>query len=336
MGRALRTADITAGEMWDSSPDPGDRARAGVPMDSLSPRVAERIEGSRPLPADPDEGTLLWLVVGRFPEGSIGGREMNRPGRKRGRFFDNPWFLRALGLAAILAVWQWYFTGGRVNPILGAPPTKVVTAVWSVITGPDYAGAVISTLELFFVGFLISAVLGILLGFVVARVRVLDEMFSPYLFALYASPLPALVPIITAVLGFTMRSKLLIVVLLGTFPVLINAQQGAKEVDQTVLEVARSFRASKRRLWIDVILPSSVPFLVVGLRLGAARAMIGTVVAELYTSPQGLGYQITKYGMRFDMDSMFVIVLTFTAMSLILGGMLRLLERRVAPWRIAQ
>ena len=261
---------------------------------------------------------------------------MKKPERKRGRLVDNPWFLRALGLAAILAVWQWYFTGGRVNPILGAPPTKVVTAVWSVITGPDYAGAVVSTLELFFVGFFISAVLGIVLGFVIARVRVLDEMFSPYLFALYASPLPALVPIITAVLGFTMRSKLLIVVLLGTFPVLINAQQGAKEVDQTVLEVARSLRASKRRLWIDVILPSSVPFLVVGLRLGAARAMIGTVVAELYTSPQGLGYQITKYGMRFDMDSMFVIVLTFTAMSLILGGMLRLLERRVAPWRIAQ
>ena len=89
------------------------------------------------------------------------------------------------------------------------------------------------------------------------------------------------------------------------------------------------------KLWWDVIIPSSLPFLIVGLRLGVARGMIGTAVAELYTSPDGLGYLILRYGFRFDMDAMLVVVLTFTGISLLLSWSTGLLERRVRRWRVA-
>jgi len=177
-------------------------------------------------------------------------------------------------------------------------------------------------------------VLGVLLGLAVARFRLLDIALTPYLNALYASPLPAIVPILTAVLGYRTTTKLLLVVLLAIFPILVNAQQGAKAVDPTMLEVARSFRVSEARIWRDVIVPSTLPYLVVGLRLGVARGMIGTAVAELYTSPEGLGYLITKYGFRFAMDSMLVIVLTFTLISVVLSLLVGILDRRVDRWRV--
>jgi NitT/TauT family transport system permease protein len=251
------------------------------------------------------------------------------------RALHNRWLLRFAGLVVILALWEFMFSGGRVNPIFSAPPTAVLQTVPDVLGDELYFPAVVSTLKLFSMGFGIAAVLGILLGLLLARVRLLDVGLSPYLNALYASPLPAIIPILTAVLGYTFQTKLLIVVLLAIFPILINVHQGARSVDDTLLEVARSLRVREGRLWLDVIVPSSLPFLIVGLRLGAARGMIGTAVAELYTSPDGLGYLILRYGFRFDMDAMLVVVLTFTGISLLLSWSTGLLERRVRRWRVA-
>jgi ABC-type nitrate/sulfonate/bicarbonate transport system permease component len=250
------------------------------------------------------------------------------------RALHNPWLLRLAGLLVVLVLWEIMFSGGRINPIFSAPPTAVVQAVPEVIGDELYFPAVVSTLKLFSLGFVIASLLGILLGLLLARIRLLDVGLSPYLNALYASPLPAIIPILTAVLGYTFQTKLLIVVLLAIFPILINVHQGARSVDETLLEVARSLRVSEGRLWADVIIPSSLPFLIVGLRLGAARGMIGTAVAELYTSPDGLGYLILRYGFRFAMDSMLVVVLTFTGISLLLSWSTGLLERHVRQWRV--
>ncbi len=251
--------------------------------------------------------------------------------RARG-ILGNKWFLRALGGLFVLVLW--HVVAVNVNPIFSAPPGAVARVAPEVVGEPDYVPAVLGTLKLFFMGYAIAAILGVALGLALARFRLLDMSLTPYLNALYASPLPALVPIITVILGYQLTAKLFLVVLLAIFPILINAQQGAKSVDPTLLEVARSFRVSEPRIWRDIVFPSSLPYLVVGLRLGAARGMIGTAVAELYTSPEGLGYLIQKYGYRFDMDAMLVIVLTFTSISVLLSLGIGLLERRVERWQV--
>jgi ABC-type nitrate/sulfonate/bicarbonate transport system permease component len=263
--------------------------------------------------------------------GAVGERVASPPKAGRARaFIGNKWVLRALGLIVVLAIWEFAFS--RIDPIFSAPPSAVVRVAPETITSDEYLPAVLSTLRLFISGFAIAAVLGIVLGLALARLRLLDRALTPYLNALYASPLPAIVPILTAVLGYRLATKLLIVVLLAIFPILINAQQGARSVDPTMIEVARSFRVREARLWRDVILPSSLPQLIVGLRLGAARGMIGTAVAELYTSPDGLGFLILRYGFNFNMDSMLVVVLTFTGISLAISLSTGLLERRVRRW----
>ncbi|HSL09999.1 MAG TPA: ABC transporter permease [Actinomycetota bacterium] len=248
------------------------------------------------------------------------------------RFLGNKWVLRAVGLVAVLAVWELWFS--NINPIFSAPPSKVAAKVPKVITSEEYLPALASTIRLFGLGYGIAIVIGVPLGLGIARSRLLDTAITPYLNAIYASPVPAIIPILTAILGFQLTAKVVVVVLLAVFPILINANQGAKSVDPTIIEVARSFRVREARLWRDVIVPSSLPYLLVGLRLGAARGMIGTAVAELYTSPDGLGYLIHRYGYRFEMDGMLVVVLTFTAISLVFSLSLGALEHHFERWRV--
>src|SRR5690606_4980025 len=123
---------------------------------------------------------------------------------------------------------------------------------------------------------------------------------SPWMFALYAAPIPAIIPLLTAAVGFAYTAKLIIVVLLGVFPILINTKQGVQEVDEELLEVARSFRLTEWQIQRNIVIPSALPYILVGLRLGAVRSLIGTIVAEFYTSPGGLGYMIIVFARRFD------------------------------------
>lgn len=268
------------------------------------------------------------------PEGTRPPTKGTDDGLKRaGALLQNKWLLRAAALVVFLGIWQWALGEGRVDPTFSAPPSKVLTAIPEVLGNDLLPAALLATLKLFALGFFISAVVGLVVGFLMARVAWLDAGLSPLVNGLYAAPLPALVPIITALLGYALASKLLIVVLLGVFPILINANQGAKDADPGLLEVAHSFGASERVIWRDVVFPFSVPYLVIGARLGSARALIGTVVAEIYASPDGLGYLIITYGSRFNMDAMMVVVLMFTFMGLALSLGIQLIERRFSAWR---
>ncbi|HXF56218.1 MAG TPA: ABC transporter permease [Actinomycetota bacterium] len=249
---------------------------------------------------------------------------------------SNPWVLRLSALALVLGAWQLWMGGGRVDPTFAAPPSKVATSIPKVVTNPMFVESLLNTLQLFALGFGISLVLGTALGLLLARVPVLDAALSPYVNGLYASPLPAIVPIITAVFGYYLAAKLIIVVLLAIFPILINTYQGARDTDPHLLEVASAFRASELQVWRDVVFPSAIPHLVTGIRLGVARGLIGTVVAETYASPGGLGYLILWYGFRFDMDAMLVVVLCFTLMALVFSGLVRALDRWVARWRVSE
>ena len=122
------------------------------------------------------------------------------------------------------------------------------------------------------------------------------------------------------------------VALFCVFPVLINTQQGVRNVDRGLLEVARAFNSSERRLWTDVILPSATPFVLAGIRLAIGRGLIGMIVAEFLIGLVGLGYLIIQYGNVFRMDRAFVPVITVAAMGIVFMGLIQWLEGRVAPW----
>jgi len=184
-------------------------------------------------------------------------------------------------------------------------------------------------------GLALAAVFGIGIGLILARYRMLDVAFEMYITFLYATPTVALVPLIVLWAGFESTAKIIILFLFAFFPLVINTYQGVKNVDPKLIEVGRAFRCSERQLWWNIVLPAVLPFIVTGLRLAVGRGLIGMVLADLYTAISGIGYLIVRTASTYRIDKMFVPIVTLGLLGITLTAILRLVEKRVAPWTAA-
>lgn len=241
------------------------------------------------------------------------------------------WLIRLVGTSLILGLWEVF--GRQINPLLFAPPSRIAVAAVQVVGSGELWKYLSVSLKVFTIGTGLGAISGVVLGILMARVRVLDLTLEPFVIALYSTPMVALMPLVVIWLGFGDQAKAAVIYLFALFPILLNTYQGVKSVDPKLLEVARSFRSSEWALWGDVILPSSLPFLVAGLRLALGRALVGMVVADLYTAVSGIGYLIVRYAQNIQIDRMLVPVITLSILGVVLVQGLRWLEVRVAPWQ---
>lgn len=243
------------------------------------------------------------------------------------------WALRLTSVAVILAAWQVY--GSQINPILLSDPSSVAVAFVDMIRDGSLPHALASSLEVLGIGFGTGVVAGILLGLIAGRSDVVATLLEVPVNALYATPAVALIPVIVLWFGFAATTKSVVVFLFVIFPVLINTMRGVREVDQDLVEVARSFCSSEWRMWADLILPSALPYIVTGLRLAVGRALIGVIVAEFYTSLSGLGNLIATNANNFQTARMWVPVVVIAAMGVVFTALLELAERRLVQWRKA-
>ena len=233
-------------------------------------------------------------------------------------------------LALILIVWQ--IVGPHISPIFFTYPTKIAVAFYELTISGDLPYYLGQSLEVMIYGLLSAIVIGIPLAVAMARIRWLDWALDFPINALYATPLVALVPILVLWFGIYLKAKIIVVFLFAVFPILINTYQGVRECDKNMLEVARSFRSSERRVWQDVLLPFALPYIAAGVRLAIGRGLVGMVIAEFYTTISGLGYMITRYANNFEMDKTFVPVIVLMVLGVSLTSGLKWLERRIAPW----
>lgn len=240
--------------------------------------------------------------------------------------------IRLLSIALFLSVWQ--FFGQRIDPILFTTPSAVVSAAVAMIGSGELWFYLWPSLVVLLNGLAIAAVLGIVIGLVLARFWVLDVALDMYVTFLYSTPMVALVPVIVLWAGFETTAKIIILFLFAFFPMVINTYQGVKNVDARLLEVGRAFRCSERQLWWNIVLPAALPFIVTGLRLAVGRGLIGMVLADLYTAISGIGYLIVRSASTYRVDKMFVPIVTLGLLGITLTALLRLAERRVAPWNV--
>ena len=227
--------------------------------------------------------------------------------------------IRIASLVVVLGGWEYF--GRQTNPILFTYPTS--GELWKYLS---------QSLIVLFAGLGLAAFFGIALGLVMARFWVVDLALDTYITALYSIPSVALVPVLVLWFGFEITAKTAVVFLFTFFPIVINTYQGVKNVDDRLIEVGRAFRCNERDLWIHIVLPAAVPFVVAGLRLAIGRGLIGMVLADLYTAITGIGYLISRYASTYRTDAMFVPIVTLGMLGITLTGLLRFVERRVAPW----
>jgi ABC-type nitrate/sulfonate/bicarbonate transport system permease component len=241
--------------------------------------------------------------------------------------------IRCASLTIVLTLWQVF--GSNIDPVLFTTPSKIAAAAVTMIASGELWTYLWPSLVVLAIGLTLAATIGIATGLLLARFWVLDVAFGVYITFLYSTPSVALVPLIVLWAGFETTAKVVILFLFAFFPMTINTYQGVKNVDTKLIEVGRAFRCSEAQLWTNIVLPGALPFIVTGLRLAVGRGLIGMVLADLYTAISGIGYLIVRTASTYQVDKMFVPIVTLGLLGVTLTALLRLLEIKVAPWTAA-
>jgi ABC-type nitrate/sulfonate/bicarbonate transport system permease component len=222
----------------------------------------------------------------------------------------------------------------QLKPIFISSPTLIARTAFRMffITGEIWRDIGWSSLE-FVLGVGLAILVGIPLGLAAGWYRRFSYAVEPFLAALNATPQVALLPLIIIWVGTGLVTKVLIIFLLAVLPIAINANAAVRTTDARLLRVAQSFGADDWMLFRSIILPSTAPFLLAGLRLAVGRGMIGIVVGEIYGSAAGVGMMINLAGAQFETAKVFVGVLTIAVAGVMLVEVIQRIERRVEVWR---
>ena len=237
-----------------------------------------------------------------------------------------------LSLATVGLVWEIAGRSGRW-PLILAPISDIWLKFVQLAATGELQRHILVSLNEFFVGFAIAAVLGILLGIAIASSDAVKDFIDPWVSAVYATPTVALAPLFIFMFGIDAPSKMAVVFLLAIFPVVINTATGMRSTDQVYIDAARSFSANRAQIFTKVLIPSALPFIVAGLRLGIGRGLVGVVVGEFIGARAGLGFLIFRSSQAFQIDAMWVGVFLLAGTGVLAVIVLQKVERRMAPWR---
>ena len=218
------------------------------------------------------------------------------------------------------------------NQLFLAAPSQIVYAIYTLsLTGELGRHIAISSIE-FAIGYAIAAVIGIGFGFGMASNARFKQALQPWISGFYATPTIALAPLFILWLGIGIWSKVLVVIFLVLFPVTINTEAGLRTTSERLIEMLRSFGATEQQIFFKVSLPSALPFILAGLKLGIGRGLIGVVVAELFGSRAGLGRLISQSADAFNMPELFAGVIVLAVAGIVMTAGFSWVEQKLVPW----
>jgi NitT/TauT family transport system permease protein len=242
-----------------------------------------------------------------------------------------PW---AVHLSLLLA---WEMMSRFVVPPQFLPsPSDIVRAFFTATRSGELPRQLLQSASVFLAGFGVAIVSGLALGTAMGMFRGLRRILDPYVNALYAMPTVAFIPLVIIWLGLGSQAKVFLTWLVAVVPVIVNAETGVANVPHAYLETARAFGCDRWQIFRRVILHAAVPFYMAGIRLGLGRALVGVVVAEMFTALAGLGYMIVLYGNTFRTAELFVPILVLAIVSIVMTRLIQFIERKIAPWRIVR
>jgi ABC-type nitrate/sulfonate/bicarbonate transport system permease component len=257
------------------------------------------------------------------------------PRRSLKRFVSEPFVFGLIGFVAVLVVWELAVNARLAKASLLSSPSRIFSAgVADIGSGVLLPHIGVSLLE-WTVGFSIAIVIAIPFGILLGSFRRVGLVFDPLLSAMYATPTVALVPLIILVFGIGINAKFTVVFLEAFVTLAVASMTGIRSADRRHLETARVFGASRWLTFRSVNLPSSIPFIVTGLRIGAGRALVGVIVAEFIAANIGIGFYISLNGNLLNASRVMLGVLLIGAFGVFVGVVIGRLQRHFDRWRPA-
>jgi ABC-type nitrate/sulfonate/bicarbonate transport system permease component len=232
----------------------------------------------------------------------------------------------------VVLVLAWEALGNSFG-VLFVPFTVTMKQLWVMLNGGPLLPALYVSGQLYLVTLTINIVLGVTLGLLFARSKLMSAAFEPYVFVLYATPTIALVPFVFVLFGFEFWPRVLISVLISIFPILLGTLEGARSIPRQHLDVASIFGSNERQLWRDVILPYVTPYAMSGIKQSIALSMVGTLVAEFFLNPDGIAALLLQGTTIVDTAWVLAVTVFIAALAIILVGVGELIEQYLVRWR---
>lgn len=245
-------------------------------------------------------------------------------------FLRRPAVLKIMTGLALLIAWE------LVVRAFGAPfvvrPSGVFAAMPATLGNPKLWAMAWSSLSAVFLGLVISLVLGTVIGVAMGRVPWINRVSELWVNSFYTMPMVAILPLLTMWFGFTETARFAIIIFAALFSIILNVADGVRSVPREYIEVAQSFRARRSDIWFGISLLASIPYLIAGIRLAVGRALVGTVLAEIYASVEGVGYFILVNARSLEQNVAMCAVLILAAFGIIVDAMMGYSLKHWFPW----
>jgi NitT/TauT family transport system permease protein len=239
--------------------------------------------------------------------------------------------LQAASVLALLAAWEAVARLGWVDPLFVPAPSAVAGAFTRV--GPSALAGLGDTLAKTAMAYGLSVVLGVAGGIALGSARVLRETLNPFVVALYGMPKILVLPWIVLLLGFGTTPAILYGTIHGFFPILVLVAGAVRDVDRTLLGVARAFGASPWQLYWKVVLPAIVPTVVAGMRLGIVFCLLGVLIVEMFAGIRGMGHVLNSLANGFQAPELFAATALVSVASIVVVLGLDAVNERLSHWR---
>jgi ABC-type nitrate/sulfonate/bicarbonate transport system permease component len=242
------------------------------------------------------------------------------------------WLLRLLSPLGVLLCWEAASRLGLLSPLLFPPPSLAVADLWVLLASGYLAKAIYASLFRVICGFLIAVAVGVLLGATMARIRLANDILDPLVELLRPiSPL-ALFPLAILWFGIGDASKIFIIALAASFPVILNTFAGVRGIDANLFRASHSLGASEFEIFRGIVLPGSLPHIFTGVRLAWGISLIVIIAAEMVGATVGLGYMVLEAQQTFRTERVFagIFVIGLIGFTTDLG--FRHLRRMLIPW----
>ena len=241
-------------------------------------------------------------------------------------------FYRFLSPVVLLVAWEFVTRAGVIDPLFLPPPSRAIAELFTLMSSGELLKALAISLYRVFFGFALAAIFGVALGTLMGRNRMLEDVLDPVVELLRPiSPL-ALFPLAILWFGIGDASKVFVIALAASFPVILNTYAGVRSVDLNLLRASRSLGANRSELFTSVVLPGSLPHIFTGLRLAWGISWIVIVAAEMVGASAGIGYMVLEAQQTFRTERLFAGIIVIAAIGLLTDVGFRSLQRLFLPW----
>lgn len=243
------------------------------------------------------------------------------------------WLLVALGVLALVGVWQWLVTAGFLDASIIPAPGTIVPMVFELLGRPAVLRSLWITLTEIVAAFLLAAPIGFFIGFALGEMPRIGAVFRPVVNFLFGVPKSIFLPVFILIFGVGFEQKIAFGVFTTVFVLIIGGIAAVESVPRELLTVARAYGASRWQVIREIYLPAMAPILLESARLGMIFNVTAVLLAEIYGARDGIGYRLAGWGESLQMPQLYAALVIISAFAIGINEALRLLEQRIGAWR---